>query len=243
MKVPLRIKFFFWMLLVVFVSIGCLAYITLNSDLNYHSRLIDEIEKIDSTNAEAKNTLSIALETDAEEFLAIVLISLIIAIIFSLISAWSLSFYVSQPINELSDAVKDVANGKYKSKVSLELFDPKDEIGQLAIQFNDMIDVINKNHEYLEAEVARRTAELERAKKSLQFEVAEKTKELNSSNTNLEGLVKERTTELENKVAELNRINEVMLGRELKMADLKEELSKLKKGKGEEITALQITKE
>ncbi len=44
--------------------------------------------------------------------------------------------------------------------------------------------------------------------------------------------VKERTAELTNRVKELESLNKVMVGRELKMVELKKEIEKLKKGAG-----------
>lgn len=46
---------------------------------------------------------------------------------------------------------------------------------------------------------------------------------------NLEILAAERTAELEERVKELERVNKIMVGRELKMAELKKEIEQLKK--------------
>lgn len=53
--------------------------------------------------------------------------------------------------------------------------------------------------------------------------------ELKSYRENLENLVKERTYELEDKNLNLEQLNNVFVGRELRMAELKEEIDKLKK--------------
>lgn len=59
-------------------------------------------------------------------------------------------------------------------------------------------------------------------------------KELMRSKEKLENVVEERTRELKEKIAELERINEVMTGRELRMIELKDEIRKLKEKYREE---------
>jgi hypothetical protein len=54
-------------------------------------------------------------------------------------------------------------------------------------------------------------------------------KALEKNNAGLEKEVSERTDELRDKIAELEKTNQVMIDRELKMIDLKEEIEKLKK--------------
>jgi len=61
-------------------------------------------------------------------------------------------------------------------------------------------------------------------RKDLEKKLADYTKELESK-------VAERTKELEGRVKELERMNEIMVGRELKMAELKAEIETLKKSR------------
>ncbi len=56
-----------------------------------------------------------------------------------------------------------------------------------------------------------------------------RTKELVASKETLEDDVKRRTAELEEKIAELERFNRFVVGRELKMVELKKQLAALKK--------------
>lgn len=53
--------------------------------------------------------------------------------------------------------------------------------------------------------------------------------ELKAQRANLENIVKERTQELESKNLNLEHLNNVFIGRELRMVELKEEIEKLKK--------------
>lgn len=72
-------------------------------------------------------------------------------------------------------------------------------------------------------------AEIEEAKEVLGIRVAAKTRELQELADNLEMKVKERTNELEERIKELQKMNKIMIGRELKMRELKEKIKKLEK--------------
>jgi len=56
-----------------------------------------------------------------------------------------------------------------------------------------------------------------------------KIKELERAKEGLEEKVKERTKDLQERVEELERFNKIAIARELKMAELKEEINNLKK--------------
>jgi len=68
---------------------------------------------------------------------------------------------------------------------------------------------------------------LEKAKESLELKIAERTKELEDLTQNLSQQVKNRTEQLEEKIKELERINNLAIGRELKMVELKKEIQEL----------------
>jgi len=74
-----------------------------------------------------------------------------------------------------------------------------DEIGILAVTFNRMIDELGKSRQ----EIEQYSGELEQK-------------------------VKGRTEELNQKLTELERVNKLMVGRELKMTELKKEIAKLR---------------
>ncbi len=78
--------------------------------------------------------------------------------------------------------------------------------------------------------------QLQKAKNELERKVEERTHELTAANEELsayrgrlEELVRERTAELEAKTAELERMNKLFVGRELRMMELKERIRQLEK--------------
>jgi len=73
-------------------------------------------------------------------------------------------------------------------------------------------------------ESKKKEEKLEEFGQVLEVKVAAKTRELKRFNEELEEKIRERTEELEEKVKELEKINRLMLGRELKMVSLKEQL-------------------
>jgi methyl-accepting chemotaxis protein len=120
-----------------------------------------------------------------------------------------------KPLKKLLDAVKEAGKGNLNVKVELET---KDEIGELADEFNLMIKRLKEAREALEDE-----------KKVLEVRVRARTKELEELAQSLDEKVKERTKELQERVEELERFHQLTVGRELKMVELKEELERLKK--------------
>ena len=69
---------------------------------------------------------------------------------------------------------------------------------------------------------------LEESKLTLEIKVKARTEELQELANSLQRQVKERTRELREKVKELEKMNKLMLGRELKMVELKREIKRLK---------------
>jgi len=98
--------------------------------------------------------------------------------------------------------------------------------------------------EQLEVEVQQRIKDVEKANKRLEeakavleIRINARTKELRDLAITLDQQVKGRTTELESKLAELERANHLMVGRELIMIDLKKKNAQLQ----EEIAQLQAS--
>jgi PAS domain S-box-containing protein len=76
-------------------------------------------------------------------------------------------------------------------------------------------------------EIKKKEEQLEESKKVLEVRVTAKTRELKGLADELEVKIQERTKELEEKIEELEKINKLMVGREMKMVELKEDKEKL----------------
>lgn len=78
-------------------------------------------------------------------------------------------------------------------------------------------------------ELLEKRRELEEAKSILEVKVKARTKELEELTRDLDQKVKEKTTQLQTRVNELERFHKLTIGRELRMAELKKEIERLKK--------------
>ncbi len=128
------------------------------------------------------------------------------------------SFFISRrvmkPLKDISIAAKRVAKGDFNSYAQIK---SKDEFGELAENFNKMVDDLGKISKKKEEE-----------KDILEVKVKARTKELSEINEKLEAEVKKRTEEMEKKIKEYEKMSKMMVGRELKMIELKKELKKAK---------------
>jgi len=133
------------------------------------------------------------------------------------------------PLNKIVEVVKQIAAGDLSKQVEVK---SKDEIGQLGLAFNEMTSELKESYGILESKIEERTKELQDERGSLEKKVEERTAELEGLKASLEKTVEERTQNLNTKVLELEQMNTVMIGRELKMLELKKELKEIKTKKG-----------
>jgi methyl-accepting chemotaxis protein len=160
-----------------------------------------------------KNIIVVTFESLSDTFLFLerVVNSAVIQFLVSIFFASSFGgvflFLALRPINEMVEFTKKVSSGDFN--VRMETSELEGEIQTLAIGFNQMVDDIKKAErvlrdysENLERQVAERTSDLEKSKK-----------------------------ELESKVDDLEKLNRLSIGRELRMVELKKRIGELE-GKG-----------
>ncbi len=135
-----------------------------------------------------------------------------------------LTFYVIlrgivNPIKRITAVCEDVRRGDLDVKIQDQSLDT--EIGELAETFSRMLEELRDSRR-----------ELEDAKEVLEVKVAARTQELEVLAQNLEAQVDERTKDLQEKMKQLEKINQLAVGRELKMIELKKELKTFHANKG-----------
>ena len=124
------------------------------------------------------------------------------------------SFFITKkiirPLKGLSLAAKKVARGDFEVRADVL---SKDELGELAESFNKMTEELREAKDKMEEE-----------KNVLEIKVDARTRELSQLNKELEDKVRERTAEMEKKLRELEKMSKLMVGRELKMVEIKKKL-------------------
>lgn len=178
-----------------------------------------EMEKDEVENARTEVN-DLTYQTIEMILIAFILLSLILLITNSLLAR-----SITKPLRTLEEAAKRLGQGDFDNKIEIA---GKDELSLLASTFNTMSDNVRQSHSSLESEVRERTAELEKTKEDLEQTVAERTAELEKAKTGLEQTVAERTAELQKKFEQVEEMNTMMTGRELKMIELKKEIADLK---------------
>lgn len=130
-----------------------------------------------------------------------------------------------KPLEMLEQYTKDVLDGKVGEKLDIKT---GDELQTLSESIQVMVASLEKSKTGLEEQVGERTKEIERVKNSLEASVKERTEELEKLKVSLEEAVEQRTIELKLKLSQMEKMQEMIIGREQKMIELKQELADFK---------------
>ena len=150
------------------------------------------------------------MQTQINNILLVIMPYIILAIIILIGVIVVLITRMMGGLKVISDAAKKITEGKMEIRIDEKYAQSKDEIGILATAFNQMLARLVGVYKDLEEKVKQRTAEVEEKNKKLESSEVELKKALETS----------------------ERISKLMIGRELKMIELKKQI---KKSEGTEI--------
>ncbi len=147
-----------------------------------------------------------------------------LVLLMTILVSTRLAAHLVKPLKLLVEGTKQISSGELDYHIT-DL--GHNEIGELGREFNNMTFQLNESYTALDGKVKERTQELEKTKTELEEKVKKRTEEIQAFNTDLEQRVTERTDELELKMTELQKTNEIMINRELKMIELKDKIKEL----------------
>ena len=151
---------------------------------------------------------------------SIIVIGTVLIAILALVS-YLFGRKVGKPLAILDEATEIIGKGNFEYRIDMNR---NDEFGNLARSFNDMANKIQKRNKILYDQ----TDELTNKNRELDI----RTDELTKKNQELDiqrKHVKERTVELEEKNTELQRMNDIFVGREFRIKELRDKIEKLEK--------------
>ncbi|MFA5349461.1 MAG: HAMP domain-containing protein [Candidatus Paceibacterota bacterium] len=197
-------KVFWGVLLIAIFSNIVFAYIIYNAyeGIMVQVRPFLSPEFFSSIEVSINSTWLIA----ASSFLFVIVMAILFTVLFT--------GRILKPLKQLLDIVQEVGKGNLDVKAGIKV---RDEIGDLANEFNLMIDKLKTAREAIQEE-----------KNILEIKVRARTNELQELAQSLDEKVKERTKELQERIEELERFHRLTVGRELKMLELKKENEKLR---------------
>ena len=127
---------------------------------------------------------------------------------------------IMKPLDQIGKAITNLGQGDFSVRLTTKFVK----------ELQALIDVFNNAAERLQQE--RRSIENDKA--NLEEKVRERTQEIKNFADELKMKIKERTGELEKKVSDLERFQNLAIGRELKMVELKKKIEEMGKAKVED---------
>lgn len=180
-------------------------------NISFQSVLDEEVVK----DSDDLTRAFLKIETIVIRRTGVILLAAILNFILAVVFGYFISLSISRRLQEIRNAAAEFARGNTDIKIKAT---SRDEIGELAGDFNRMMEDIKESQEVLKE-----------AKTALEIKVKARTRELEDSAKGLEKRVQERTQKLQEKIEELERFQKLTVAREVKMIELKKEVKKLKK--------------
>ena len=179
--------------------------------------ILDKSVALESAEVEEEEEELEALIENVNENIRSVLVIFIAFLILALPMAILIAVYIaraiSESVNKARDAAVEIAHGNMDIVIESH---GEDEISELMRALDKMRSDLKISFSNLEAE-----------KKSLEEKVQTRTQDLKKTTAGLTTEVSETSEALKQRVKELEELNRVMVGREIKMAELKNKIVEL----------------
>ncbi|MFC1623279.1 HAMP domain-containing protein, partial [Patescibacteria group bacterium] len=166
----------------------------------------------------------------ANRVMLIGVIVLVIAIVVSLAVANYIGGVIGRPVEDLRRDIKIIEGGKLDHRIESER---KDEIGELGNAYNKMADAVLKSKREADAKINEQTEKIQEKQSRLVAQNKELMKLKNIAEESVrkaeedQGKLQETLDEASENKEALERMNDLMVGREMKMIELKEKLAEL----------------
>jgi len=128
------------------------------------------------------------------------------AVLISLFLSHLISSRIAKELRSTQTTITEILGGDLSKRIENT---SKDEVGELAMAFNNVVEKLQKSNDVLEEKVKERTKTLEAAM------------------SDVEKRIQDRTQELSKTVKDLEQANALMSGREMKMIELKAKIRDL----------------
>jgi nitrate/nitrite-specific signal transduction histidine kinase len=153
----------------------------------------------------------------------LILILLVLVLILAVYSNLRRSIIV--PLEKLRQGAELLGTGKMETRLEIKT---QDEVGDLGVSFNKMASELQGLYENMDKKIKEKTEDVQKRNVDLEEVVWARTAELEKTKSNLKKQIEEQTGELREKLEQIESFNKMVVGRELKMMEIKRENEEMK---------------